>query len=383
MMRELASALPAYPAARIAAAQARPHFVSLLKEAQARGIAPLAPLPDSATMEAIINAAFWASLRREEGYSPRISLAWLPPGPDGNTLRFERPLTLAPEALVPVAPAVEPHGIHLGVWREKEELAVWGATRRIPPFCFVLEVIAPGLLVIKYRRGEESAKFVNVAVLEGDQVKVIQADMSSLPGCPKVVNALLGLDPAGSGGANVLVQLSVAMRAHGRGGSLLVVKESSDSWLESMVQPIRYVMSPPFAKLAHLLRDGPSGEDEPAWRERLLGSTRTIGHLTSVDGATVINDRYEVLAFGVKIRRRKGQPPIEQVLLTEPIEGVVPRPVVLGQIAGTRHLSAAQFVHDQHDCLALVASQDGHFTVFVWSPCDEMVQAHRIEALLL
>jgi hypothetical protein len=32
---------------------------------------------------------------------------------------------------------------------------------------------------------------------------------------------------------------------------------------------------------------------------------------------------------------------------------------------------------------ALVASQDGRFTVFAWSPSEEAVHAHRIDALLL
>ena len=53
------------------------------------------------------------------------------------------------------------------------------------------------------------------------------------------------------------------------------------------------------------------------------------------------------------------------------------------QLGGTRHLSAAQFVHDQRDAVALVASQDGRFTVFAWSPCEDMVHAHRVETLLL
>ena len=35
-------------------------------------------------------------------------------------------------------------------------------------------------------------------------------------------------------------------------------------------------------------------------------------------------------------------------------------------LGGTRHLSAAQFGHDQRDSIALVASQDGRFTVFAW-----------------
>ena len=33
--------------------------------------------------------------------------------------------------------------------------------------------------------------------------------------------------------------------------------------------------------------------------------------------------------------------------------------------------------------LALVASQDGRFTVFAYSPCEGMVHAHRIDTLLL
>jgi hypothetical protein len=53
------------------------------------------------------------------------------------------------------------------------------------------------------------------------------------------------------------------------------------------------------------------------------------------------------------------------------------------QLGGTRHLSAAQFVHDQRDTSALVASQDGRFTIFQWSEREDMVHAHRVEALLL
>ncbi len=36
------------------------------------------------------------------------------------------------------------------------ELVVWGTTRAIPAFCFVLEVVAPGLLVVKHRIREDS-----------------------------------------------------------------------------------------------------------------------------------------------------------------------------------------------------------------------------------
>jgi DNA integrity scanning protein DisA with diadenylate cyclase activity len=53
------------------------------------------------------------------------------------------------------------------------------------------------------------------------------------------------------------------------------------------------------------------------------------------------------------------------------------------QFGGTRHLAGAQFVHDQRDAIALVASQDGRFTVFAYSTSEEVVRAHSIDALLL
>ena len=92
---------------------------------------------------------------------------------------------------------------------------------------------------------------------------------------------------------------------------------------------------------------------------------------------------YELLAFGAKIARRHGAAPVEQVVVTEPIEGGVPMVHHPTQLGGTRHLSAAQFVHDQPSAVALVASQDGRFTIFAWSPCEDMVHAHRVETLLL
>src|SRR5215813_5906059 len=159
-----------YPDSRVVAATVQDHFAHHIAAARRQGEHDLAPQPDAMTIEAIINAAFWASLRREESYFPKISLALIPPEQAGQLLTFERLLPFNPVTLARLAPAVERPGIHLGVWRYENELRVWGAAHKIPRLCFVLEVVEPGLLVIKYRRGEESSKFVNVAVLKGDQV---------------------------------------------------------------------------------------------------------------------------------------------------------------------------------------------------------------------
>lgn len=374
-----------YPPARIVAKKIQPHLARYHASRPAAASDPLAPEPDIATIEAIIDAAFWASLRREEGYVPTISLAYLPASAAEHPLIFERSLPLAPDSLTRLGPAVERPGVHLGVWHYNGDLHVWGATRGIPTYCFVLEVLAPGLLVVKHRRSEESGKYVNLAVLQGDDIKVLNQDAAKVPDCPGLVTSLLGFDsPASSTGAtSVLIQLAVSMRAHKRGGSLLVVPAGTSAWRESMVHPIPYAVSPPYSELAVLMRENAPDRKLRRWQDALRRAIDEIAGLTAVDGATLITDQYDVLAFGAKILRRDSRPRVENVTLTEPIEGADPLVTQIAQIAGTRHLSAAQFVHDQRDSLALVASQDGHFTVFAWSPCADMVHAHRVETLLL
>jgi len=376
----------AYPAAHVLAPRAHAHFARHLNDARAHDGGVLASLPDIDAIGAIIETAFWASLRREEGYAPRISLAFVSPDQAAQPLHFGHPLPLDAAALTRVAPAVAPAGIHLGVSRDDNGgLSVWGIVRTLPRLCFVLEVAAPGLLVVKHQRGGLLGKFVNVAVVEGDQIKVIDERASTLPDCPPLLTSLLGFDAPSSwvDSVNVLVQLAVAMRAHGRGGSLLMVLSGSDGWRESIVQPMSYAVDPPFVELAQLARERPDATRQRLWRDALDEAVNAVANLTAVDGATVLNVDYDLLGFGAKIARRKGSPQVEQVSVTEPIEGgsaIVMHPTAIG---GTRHLSASQFVHDQRDALALVASQDGRFTVFAWSPCEGMVHAHRVEALLL
>jgi hypothetical protein len=334
--------------------------------------------PDAATIERLINAAFWASLRREEGRAPTISLAWLPREDAGTALFVERPLPLDPATLTKLGPAVERPGIHLGVWKNGGggggDLEVWGATRNLPPFSFVVEVIEPGLLVIKHRRSGPGGKFANVAVLEGDDVKIVDAEGIMSAECPDFVSTLLGVETGSDD--NVLLALALSMRAHRHGGMLLVVPHGTDTWRQSILKPVPYSVAPPFSKLGQLVK---RGVRDGTFKEAIDG----IGGLTAVDGAVVLSDEFEVLAFGAKIGRTESGPFVEEVLVREPIRGHKPVTIHSSELGGTRHQSAAQFVHEQRDSLALVASQDGRFTVFGWSPRAAMVHAYRVEALLL
>ena len=375
---------PGYPAAKIVAPTVVEHLAMHLAAAEAAGVRDFAPQADVETIQALIDAAFWASLQREEGRSPRISLAYLPPEATGHAMVFARPLALNAHGLSKLAPAVERPGIHLGVWPDGGALRVWGTGRSVPTNTLVLEVMAPGLVVLKYRRADEFDKFGTIAVLEGDRVQVVDEDGASLPDCPELLTSLLGFDsPAPrTGPARVLIQLAISMRAHQRGGSLIIVPAGSDAWQTSASQPILYRVAP-FDDLARLLRTDEADRARPAWKESFRRSVDAIAGLTAVDGATVMDERDQLLAFGVKLVRRSGAERVERVAVTAPVVGNVAKVVDPSALGGTRHLSAAQFVHDQHDALALVASQDGRFTVFAWSPCEDMVHAHRIEALLM
>ena len=230
-----------------------------------------------------------------------------------------------------VAPAVERAGHPpRRLARTASGLYVWGTVRTIPPLSIVVEVAAPGLLVVKHHRGDESGKFVNVAVLEGDQIKVVDERASSLPDCPPLLTSLLGFDsPAswvkGIDSVNVLVQLAVSMRAHGRGGLLLVVPAgdattgATRSCGRSRTRSCR--RSPSWRELD--ARDAGRARDARLWQDAVNRAVEAIAGLTAVDGATVLTNGYELLAFGAKIARRKGSPQVEQVTVTEPIEGNV------------------------------------------------------------
>lgn len=374
-----------YKAARLVSGAIESHFALQIAEAGTQGEDGIACQPGKRTIEAIIDTAFWTSLRKEEGRSPKISLAFLPPTQSSQPLVFEQRIALTTDALIKLAPAVERSGIHLGVWQEDDELYIWGTTHDIPGFCFVLEVVEPGLLVIKHRRIDGFGKFVNVAVLKGDEVKVVDEQSINVPDCPALLSSLLGFSSqlSWNNPVNVHVQLAVSMRAHGHGGMLLIVPSDSDKWRESIIDPISYAVSPSFNGLSRLMTQNINDRNLTLWKEELSKEIDCVAGLTAVDGATIINDRHELLAFGAKITRPHGGETVKEIMVTEPIIDSEAQLMAPGQDGGTRHFAAAQFVYDQRDAFALVASQDGRFTIFSWSPCDSIVHAHRVDTLLL
>jgi hypothetical protein len=374
-----------YRAAKIIASSIEQIFLEHQELAESKGEPHLAQIPSASVIETIIDAAFWTSLRKEEGHSPRISLAYLSPEQAGNPIIFSQKIALSPQAIAKIAPGFERSGIHLGVWLENGVLFIWGATSIIPNYSFVIDVSEPGLVVIKHRRTDGFGKFSNIAVLTGDEIKIVDGYHSRISDTPDLLKALLDFTSPSMWNEpiNVMLQLAVSIRAHKRGGTLLVVPSDSEEWRESIRHPLHYAIEPSFSGLARLVQMPEKDRDPDTWQIDLSREVDLIAGLTAIDGAIVMNDKYEILAFGEKITRPDLKALVEKVVFTEPINGGKSSIIFPAQTGGTRHLSAAQFVHDQPNSVALVASQDGRFTVYTWSSSQEMVQAHRIDSLLL
>lgn len=374
-----------YQGAKIVANNIEAHFAKHITDGLAKGEVDLAPQPPARVIEAIIDASFWASLRKEEGHSPRISIAFLPPEQAGKPLLLQYKMPLNANVLAKLAPGVERGGVHIGVWHDGHSLHIWGATLSIPNYCFVVDVPEPGLLVVKHRRIAGFGKYTNVAVLKGDQIKFVDDSAAQNPDCPPVLMSLLDLTAQSfwNDSANILIQLAVSMRAHGRGGAVLMVPSVSNNWELSVIHPIGYKMDPPFNGLANLTSSDRRDASEIFWQSALKREVDYLAGLTAVDGATIISDKFQLLAFGAKTGRANSSNHIQEITYIEPVQGGGATVIHPAKIGGTRHLSAAQFIFDQRDAMAMVASQDGHFTIFSWSNHYNMVQANRIDTLLL
>jgi hypothetical protein len=130
---------PAYPRGRLAAQKAHEYFSRYREQLPDTSRECIASVPSADVIEAVIDAAFWASLRRQEGYMPRLSLAILDPAQARQPLWFENGFPLTPDSLAKISPAGVRPGLHIAVSRRRDELCVWGTVRSLPIGCCVID----------------------------------------------------------------------------------------------------------------------------------------------------------------------------------------------------------------------------------------------------
>src|SRR5690606_8170568 len=137
-----------------------------------------------------------------------------------------------------------------------------------------------GLIVVKHQRSEGLGKFANLAVIQGEEVRVVSGSHMSMLS-DVAANGLERWNDEGTGvsGNDLLIQLAASMRAHGKGGTLLIVPSDSDNWRESIVRPISYAIDPPYTKLRELLADEPDDADRQSWADLLRQTIASVAGL--------------------------------------------------------------------------------------------------------
>jgi hypothetical protein len=341
-----------------------------------RFLADSGGMPSVTQLSSLLNTAFWASLETEEGQRARVAIAVTTPDEAIHHLVFTHPLTYSAEVLVKLSPILGNVDTCLAISIGKREAAlrIWGICSD-PRSGLALRCPAPGHVFI-YAAGE------------------IVADLP--PGKPpRIMTPSLWIleiqDFLRDTGLTEAEQYKIAWHLrflakamqHGRGGAVLLVPETDKRWEQSL--DIKYRIR--VDELNFLKRADKWNKDSEEFTGRLrkrfggppegiiirsIGTfaersfkqvAHMIGRLTAVDGATVLGRSFTLIGFGAKIRS-KASMSAEMIEMLDPADRVSEF-LSLDDVGGMRHRSAVQFVHDNPEALALVASQDGRLTLFL------------------
>lgn len=345
----------------------------------------------------LLESAFWASLRVDEGRPTRTCVAISPATSFPDALAFHTPLVYGEGPIAKLAPAVPPGGCLL-VSISDGGPKIWGIgrSRPISPVDgFAVELSEPG--VIRVNVGPFQPFIVlngrSNPVLAGSRIDLAHFLKSAL-GKTFPENDIIDTQAVWRE-CLVLAFLAKTIAEHGHGGMLLIVPGESGPWLGS-VDPFPYKLSAPDTRIRDGIRReltemAAQGEllrrvsqpDVPAdLRDQILGAVAprpwyderevlAISSFAGVDGAIVITSDLSVLGFGATVAVPQGGAPRVCTFRPEPgsQEAIA---VPLETLGGTRHQSAARFVGANKDSVAVVLSQDRHMSVMRW---DEQILA--------
>jgi hypothetical protein len=353
------------------------------------------PLLTARHLRTLMNVSFWTSFKQEEGCAVTIAVKYVPPDEAYRPFLLKQALPYTEEHIIRLSPVLQGAHVDLGVCIDHgNQLMIWGfdtGERRLTARPYLgLHSLEPGVIRLAFAE-------VNIICTGTRIVCVDQNFLYSDVLATRAGHTRLGPD---------IKEIIAEMSAHRHGGTLLIVPEN-DQWSRSIKEPILYASDPPFDKasisreMLNLIAEHRAWyhdaydsvlrqEDRPVlaqgtqeerlyihrhhflagqrqrFDDALVRSLKLTSSLTAVDGAVIVNDDLKVLAFGAKIKPLDTRKSPETLVVSEPSTGSVPLEVSLSEFGGTRHQSAAQFVFDQRQAVAFVASQDGMITLLTW-----------------
>ncbi|MDP3479892.1 MAG: hypothetical protein Q8R88_08980 [Desulfoprunum sp.] len=350
----------------------------------------------------IIEVAYWASFATEEGNSVTASLILRQSEHTSDTFHFDNPLEFSAKTLVKLGPALENPKADIGVWPDANGiLKIWGftsASSELIKSDFWVQILGPGRILILYSGRSIAAVTGNQAVFI-DQKTGLQSMLPKIAAQAKSSDIkLLNLLRY-----NAILKIAQQMRAHGRGGTILVVPENKN-WMQSIKAPIKYTGGANFLdaeskpmpmplddhagldQITHLIDEMnlPHQKDWIRSWQQVQQQCNRIARLTAVDGALVMNfDRY-VYCFGANIQALNIKASSSHLRIVEPFENHIETLGPFAILGGTRHQSAAQFAYDQPGSITIAASQDGNVTFFSRDDqADHILTLQQAELILL
>jgi hypothetical protein len=295
------------------------------------------PLPDNQKIAFAVEEIFWASLLTEEGRPCRPRLLYVPRQESMRRAvhRLAVPVALTRATLRKLTPAQGRLGY-----------LTWDCVSGTPE-----------ITGVQGREGGDPVQFTIAAPMNGAlnidwmvarlvtlRAGIIERSSSNLK--PEMISALIDVSRLMGGGMEP-VRLNSAIRAiadDGHGGAIWIIRKGSIP--DSSVQ-FWYRVQPD---------DRPLPDHYPNF-----SFLQSIGHLTAVDGAVVVDQNIRVLGFGAFIEIPK-TPKLVNAITDENKEQKVPST----KLGGGRHRSAVEFCARFAPAAAIVISEDGRISVF-WS----------------
>jgi hypothetical protein len=352
--------------------------------------------PSKDQLRGLIRVAFWASLKKEEGQPISFQIVFSPPEESDEPFVFKAPKPFTPDQVAKLAPALDPKEQKIGVWvNQNNGLEIWGFTPFTMSHSIHIGTFEPGQILVTGSGPD--------VLITGDRFEVLKRISTlPIPGHPQFnqddianmtfdfsqkfeLSELLDQSKPHSGQIATFSKLANRMWLLKKGGTLLIVPNQSN-WQASIDMPIHYSCgSYDFAKkdfevmreylekalenkstvkiLSIFANDGYL----KSLNDSLDASLSQIARFTAIDGAALINDSLSVLAFGAKIKAKDSGHIPQSVFVSEFFEGSEINEKQIADLGwGTRHKSAAQFVFDQRESIAIVASQDGKLSIMGW-----------------
>lgn len=363
----------------------------------------------------ILEICYWASLKKEESRPIKFQIAIIQSdrvnSESYQEFVFNKPIKFAPEEIRKLAPAINPNHYVIGVYpMEKDVLKIWGFAQNAEDagremdaedWANNFSVINDTWLSVKsLDAGKILISFGKALILfDGNEIKRVSPYVNPIEDfLNKCFPNQFAVNEVR---AEIYKDIAKVILAHGKGGTLLLYPTNSDISDSVGLDHLPFDSSSysiPEDLFRKYIAEIANNQNIENYRY-LLPSINLIGNLTGIDGAVAMTFDLAGIKFGAKIRGKDPQSsPSEflekDVFVNEEGNGMDGDKERIKEesadrhdikkLGGTRHQSAAQFIFDQRDSIAIVASQDGRLSVLTWDKEKEIVSAVRdVEYIIL